>query len=40
MRTAKTVSITLAHELFVKAQQAAAREHRTIGELLREALRR
>ena len=40
MRTAKTVSITLAPELLVKAQQAAEREHRTMSELFREALRR
>jgi predicted transcriptional regulator len=40
MRTAKTVSITLPPDLLVKAQQLAQREHRTISELFREALRR
>jgi Arc/MetJ-type ribon-helix-helix transcriptional regulator len=40
MRTAKTVSITLPPELLVKAQELAAREHRTMSELFREALRR
>jgi predicted transcriptional regulator len=40
MRTAKTVSITLPPELLVKAQQMARREHRTMSELFREALRR
>jgi predicted transcriptional regulator len=40
MRTAKTVSITLPLELLVKAQALAEREHRTISELFREALRR
>ena len=39
MRTAKTVSITLPPELLVKAQQLAEREHRTMSELFREALR-
>jgi len=39
MRTAKTVSITLPPELLVKAQAFAAREHRTMSELFREALR-
>ena len=40
MPTAKTVSITLPLELLVKAQEIAEREHRTMSELLREALRR
>jgi predicted transcriptional regulator len=40
MRTAKTISITLPPELFGRAQEVAAREHRTISELFREALRR
>lgn len=39
MRTAKTVSITLPPELLVKAQELAEREHRTMSELFREALR-
>ena len=40
MRAAKTVSITLPPELLVKAQELAQREHRTMSELFREALRR
>ena len=40
MRTAKTVSITLPPDLLVKAQETAQREHRTMSELFREALRR
>jgi predicted DNA-binding protein len=40
MRTAKTVSITLPPELLLKAQELATREHRTMSELFREALRR
>ena len=40
MRTAKTVSITLPPELLVLAQAYAQREHRTMSELFREALRR
>jgi Arc/MetJ-type ribon-helix-helix transcriptional regulator len=40
MRTAKTISITLPPDLLVKAQETAQREHRTISELFREALRR
>lgn len=40
MRTAKTVSITLPPDLLVKAQELAQREHRTMSELFREALRR
>jgi Arc/MetJ-type ribon-helix-helix transcriptional regulator len=37
---AKTVSITLPPELLAKAQDIALREHRTMSELFREALRR
>jgi Arc/MetJ-type ribon-helix-helix transcriptional regulator len=40
IRTAKTVSITLPPDLLVKAQEIAEREHRTMSELFREALRR
>jgi predicted transcriptional regulator len=40
MRTAKTVSITLPPDLLAKAQKLAHREHRTMSELFREALRR
>ncbi len=40
MRIAKTVSITLPPDLLVKAQELAQREHRTMSELFREALRR
>ena len=40
MRTAKTVSITLPPDLLTKAQEIAQREHRTMSELFREALRR
>ena len=40
MRTAKTISITLPPDLLVKAQEFAQREHRTMSELFREALRR
>ncbi len=40
MRIAKTISITLPPDLLVKAQEVAEREHRTISELFREALRR
>jgi Arc/MetJ-type ribon-helix-helix transcriptional regulator len=40
MRTAKTISITLPPELLLKAQEIAAREHRTMSELFREAIRR
>jgi len=39
MRIAKTVCITLPPELLKKAQKIAAREHRTMSELIREALR-
>ncbi len=40
MRIAKTVCITLPPDLLKKAQKIAAREHRTMSELFREALRR
>jgi predicted transcriptional regulator len=40
MRTAKTISITLSPDLLEKAKEIAEREHRTISELFREALRR
>jgi predicted transcriptional regulator len=40
MRIAKTVSITLPPDLLAKAQELAQREHRTMSELFREALRR
>jgi metal-responsive CopG/Arc/MetJ family transcriptional regulator len=39
MRTARTISITLPPELLAKAQELAEREHRTMSELFREALR-
>jgi Arc/MetJ-type ribon-helix-helix transcriptional regulator len=40
MRIAKTVSITLPPDLLVMAQALAQKEHRTMSELFREALRR
>ena len=40
MKTAKTLCVTLPPELLAKAQKTAAREHRTMSELVREALRR
>jgi len=40
MRSAKTISITVPPDLLVKAQELATREHRTMSELFREALRR
>jgi len=40
VRTAKTISITLPPDLLAKAQELATREHRTMSELFREALRR
>jgi Arc/MetJ-type ribon-helix-helix transcriptional regulator len=40
MRIAKTVSITLPPDLLVMAQSLAEKEHRTMSELFREALRR
>ena len=39
MRTAKTISITMPPDLLLKAQELAEREHRTMSELFREALR-
>lgn len=39
MRIAKTICITLPPDLLKKAQKIAAREHRTMSELFREALR-
>lgn len=39
MRTAKTISITLPPDLLAVAQEIAQREHRTMSELFREALR-
>jgi len=39
MKTAKTLCITLPPELLAKAKKTAAREHRTMSELVREALR-
>lgn len=40
MRVAKTISITLPPEFLRQAQDLAQREHRTMSELFREALRR
>ena len=40
MRTAKTVCVTIPPDLLKKAQRVATREHRTMSELVREALRR
>jgi Arc/MetJ-type ribon-helix-helix transcriptional regulator len=40
MRVARTISITLPPDLLDKAQEVARREHRTMSELFREALRR
>lgn len=40
MRTDKTVSITLPPDLLMKVQALAEREHRTMSDLFREALRR
>jgi metal-responsive CopG/Arc/MetJ family transcriptional regulator len=40
MKTAKTLCVTVPPELLAKAQKTAAREHRTMSELVREALRR
>jgi metal-responsive CopG/Arc/MetJ family transcriptional regulator len=39
MRIAKTICITLPPELLTKARKVAIREHRTMSELVREALR-
>lgn len=40
MRVARTISITLPPDLLDKVQEVARREHRTMSELFREALRR
>lgn len=40
MRNAKTVSVTMPPELLDEAHAFAKREHRTMSELFREALRR
>ena len=40
MSTATTVSITRPPDLLLQAQEMAEREHRTMSELFREALRR
>ena len=40
MSTATTVSITLPPDLLLQAQEMAEREHSTMSELFREALRR
>lgn len=39
MRTTKTLSITLPPEMLARAVEMARREHRTMSELVREALR-
>jgi predicted transcriptional regulator len=39
MRTSKTLSITLPPEMLARAAEMAKREHRTMSELVREALR-
>lgn len=39
MRISKTVSITLPPEMLARAVEMARREHRTMSELVREALR-
>ncbi|MEQ1706571.1 MAG: ribbon-helix-helix protein, CopG family [Rickettsiales bacterium] len=39
MRTTKTLSITLPPEMLARAIEIAQREHRTMSELVREALR-
>lgn len=39
MRTAKTLSITLPPEMLTRAERIARKEHRTMSELVREALR-
>ena len=39
MRTTKTLSITLPPEMLARASEMAKREHRTMSELVREALR-
>ena len=39
MRTSKTLSVTLPPEMLTRAEQLAKKEHRTMSELVREALR-
>jgi predicted transcriptional regulator len=39
MRTTKTLSVTLPPEMLTRAKQLAKKEHRTMSELVREALR-
>jgi CopG family transcriptional regulator / antitoxin EndoAI len=39
MRTTKTLSVTLPPEMLTRAEQLAKKEHRTMSELVREALR-
>ncbi len=39
MRTTKTLSITLPPEMLSRAERIARKEHRTMSELVREALR-
>ena len=39
MRTSKTLSVTLPPEMLARAVEIAKREHRTMSELVREALR-
>lgn len=39
MRTSKTLSITLPPEMLIRAEEIARKEHRTMSELVREALR-
>lgn len=39
MRTTQTLSITLPPEMLARANEIAKREHRTMSELVREALR-
>jgi CopG family transcriptional regulator/antitoxin EndoAI len=39
MRTTKTLSITLPPEMLTRAERIARKEHRTMSELIREALR-
>lgn len=39
VRTAKTLSITLPPEMLTRAERIARKEHRTMSELVREALR-
>jgi predicted transcriptional regulator len=39
VRTTKTLSVTLPPEMFVRAEELAKKENRTMSELVREALR-